>query len=214
VTDVRTYGQYCAVARALDVVGDRWALLIVRELLLRGSSRYTDLLHGLPGVATNLLADRLRDLEAAGLVRRVDAPPPIATTLYELTPRGSELAPVLHALGTWGADLMIAPQATDAFRSHWLAFPFSRLTDNTPQRPPVMIQVRSGDQPMLIETVAGGVRARPGVGEHPDAVLDGPPDIVVAVLRGALSLAQAKRRGLRFNGDKTAIERLQPTSTR
>src|SRR4029453_13069711 len=117
---MRSYGQYCAVARALDVVGDRWAFLIVRELLLLGPCRYTDLRNGLPGIATNLLADRLRDLEEAGVVRRVHAPPPIATTLYELTPRGAELGSVLKALGTWGAELMARPQGGDAFRSYWL----------------------------------------------------------------------------------------------
>jgi DNA-binding HxlR family transcriptional regulator len=210
---VRTYGQYCAVARALDVVGDRWTLLIVRELLLRGPSRYTDLGHGLPGVATNLLADRLHGLEEAGLVRRVDAPPPVSTGLYELTPRGAELAPVLHALAIWGGDLMAAPQGTDAFRSHWLAFPFSRLIDDAPEAPPVTIQVHTGDQPMIVETVDGGVRAHPGVAEHPDAVLDGPPDVVVAVLRRALDIAEATGRGLRFAGDRAALRRIRPTSS-
>src|SRR6202012_4773034 len=73
---MRTYGEYCSVARALDVIGDRWTLLIIRELLLRGASRYTDLKNGLPGIATNLLADRLRELESAGLVTREEAPPP------------------------------------------------------------------------------------------------------------------------------------------
>ena len=77
--------------RALDVVGDRWTLLIVRELALRGACRYTDLRNGLPGIATNLLADRLRELENAGVVAREEAPPPIATTLFRLTPRGEEL---------------------------------------------------------------------------------------------------------------------------
>ncbi|HEY6225275.1 MAG TPA: helix-turn-helix domain-containing protein, partial [Gemmatimonadales bacterium] len=82
---MRTYAQYCGLARALDVVGDRWTLLIVRELLLRESCRYTDLLSGLPGIATNLLAGRLADLEAAGVIVREEAPPPIATTIYRLT---------------------------------------------------------------------------------------------------------------------------------
>src|SRR5919197_3297835 len=103
---MRSYDQYCAVARALDVVGDRWSLLIVRELLLRGSCRYTDLRYGLPGIATNLLAERLRELEEAGLVRRVEAPPPIATTLFELTERGRELEDALYALVQWGAPFM------------------------------------------------------------------------------------------------------------
>ena len=207
---VRSYGQYCAVARSLDVVGDRWVLLIVRELLLRGSCRYTDLRDGLPGVATNLLADRLRDLEDAGVVRRIDAPPPIATTLYELTPRGSELAPVLHALGTWGAELMATGQGSDVFLGHWLAFPISRLTDNAPDSPPITIQIHTGDQPVIVETVDGSVRARRGIADHPDTVVSGPPDALIALLRGQLDLAEADEHGLRIEGDPAAFQRLQP----
>src|SRR5271169_1729747 len=118
---MRSYGQYCAVAKALDVIGDRWTLLIVRELFLRGPCRYTDLRNGLPGVATNLLADRLRELELAGVVSREEAPPPVATTLFELTPRGRELSPVLDALGSWGISLMgREASGEDAFRSLWM----------------------------------------------------------------------------------------------
>src|SRR3977135_2149859 len=112
---MRSYSQYCSIAKALDVVGDRWNLLIVRELLLRGRCRYTDLLQGLPGIATNLLADRLRDLEHAGIVSREDAPPPIATTLFALTERGTELRPVLSELGKWGEPLMAERADEDAF---------------------------------------------------------------------------------------------------
>src|SRR5436853_1143069 len=103
---MRWYNQFGGVAKSLDIVGERWTLLIVRELLLRGPSRYTDLRNGLPGVATNLLADRLRELEAAGLVAREEAPPPIATTLFRLTERGAELKPVLDELMRWGLPLM------------------------------------------------------------------------------------------------------------
>src|SRR5437660_11334834 len=95
---MRSYRQYCALARALDLVGDRWTLLIVRELGLRGPSRYTDLQHGLPGIATNMLADRLREMEDAGIVRRDPAPPPVATALSQLTARGQALVPVACAL--------------------------------------------------------------------------------------------------------------------
>src|SRR5256885_510160 len=95
---MRSYNQFCAVAKSLDVVGERWTLLIVRELLLRGPSRYTDLRNGLPGIATNLLADRLQELERAGVVAREDAPPPIATTLFSLTSRGRGLASVVREL--------------------------------------------------------------------------------------------------------------------
>jgi len=103
---MRTYDQYCPAARALDVVGDRWTLLIVRELLNRGAARYTDLKDGLPGIATNLLADRLREHEDNGIITREAAPPPIATTLFRLTPRGEALQPVLTALGEWGMPLL------------------------------------------------------------------------------------------------------------
>src|SRR5256885_16027747 len=99
---MRSYRQYCSLAKALDVVGDRWTLLIVRELLLRGPSRYTDLRDGLPGIATNLLAERLRDLEEAGLVSREQAPPPVATALFRLTPRGEDVRPTVPELARWG----------------------------------------------------------------------------------------------------------------
>jgi DNA-binding HxlR family transcriptional regulator len=98
---MRSYDEYCAVAKSLDVVGDRWTLLIVRELALQGPCRYTDLRNGLPGIATNLLADRIRELEHAGVVFREEAPPPIATTLFRLTPRGVQLLPVLKDLTRW-----------------------------------------------------------------------------------------------------------------
>ncbi len=103
---MRSYDEYCAIAKSLDVVGDRWTLLIVRELALRGACRYTDLRNGLPGIASNLLAERLRDLERAGVIAREDAPPPIATTLFRLTPRGEQLRPVLDDLFRWGLPLM------------------------------------------------------------------------------------------------------------
>ena len=129
---MRSYGQYCSVAKALDVIGDRWTLLIVRELLLRGPSRYTDLRRGLPGIATNLLADRLRELEQAGIVLREDAPPPIATALFSLTPRGEQLRPVIDELGRWGIPLMAETTPDEEYRSHWLQLPvdlyLSRLT--------------------------------------------------------------------------------------
>src|SRR5438045_9642594 len=96
---MRTYGQHCAMARGLDVIGDRWTLLIIRELLLQGPSRYAELQRGLPGIATNLLADRIRDLEANGIVVRKDG-------IASLTARGRELEPVMRAIGRWRAPLL------------------------------------------------------------------------------------------------------------
>jgi DNA-binding HxlR family transcriptional regulator len=207
---MRSYGQYCAVAKTLDVIGDRWNLLIVRELLLRGGCRYTDLLSGLPGIATNLLADRLRELERAGVVSREEAPPPIATTVFRLTPRGEELVPVLRELGRWGAPLMAEPTSGEAFRSYWLSLPVQLyLTDQSPHRPPVAIELRTGDEPMVIETIDGDVRARPGVAEAPDLVLSGSPQLVLGALLGRLDLADAKARGLQYEGDARVLRRLQ-----
>src|SRR5438552_12340986 len=143
---MRSYGQFCGLAKALDVVGDRWTLLIVRELFIRGPCRYTDLQQGLPGIATNLLADRLRDLEAVGVVQREEAAPPVATTLFSLTEWGQGLKPILLALGRWASPLMKEPVSSDAVQSHWLEMPLeASLTDRTPSRPPVDIELRTGD---------------------------------------------------------------------
>src|SRR5215471_2799556 len=118
---MRSYNEYCAIAKSLDVVGDRWTLLIVRELAELGACRYTDLRNGLPGIASNLLAERLRELEHAGVIAREDAPPPVATTLFRLTPRGEQLRPVLDDLTRWGLPLMTKQNQRDAVRSQWLA---------------------------------------------------------------------------------------------
>ena len=160
---MRSYDEYCALAKSLDVVGDRWTLLIVRELELRGACRYTDLRNGLPGIATNLLADRLRELEHEGLVAREEAPPPIATTLFRLTERGAELRPVLESLVRWGMPLMTEDNAGDAVRSHWLAWAIELiLTDRSPEAPPVTVELRTGGQPIVFETRDGKLVTRLG----------------------------------------------------
>jgi len=208
---MRSYGQYCALAKALDLVGDRWTLLIVRELGLRGPSRYTDLQHGLPGIATNMLADRLREMEDAGIVRRDAAPPPVATALFQLTERGQELVPVLFALGRWGTALMGERAEGDEFRTHWLKYPLEQLfADAAPSEPPVTIELRTGDQPIVVEATGGAVRTHPGGADKPDAVVTGEPDVVIGLLKRRLDLREAKRRGLRVDGDAKALRRLQP----
>jgi DNA-binding HxlR family transcriptional regulator len=208
---MRSYSQYCAVAKALDVVGDRWTLLIVRELLLRGGCRYTDLRDGLPGIATNLLADRLRQLEDAGLVAREEAPPPIATTLFRLTPRGEELRSVIDELGRWGFPLMVEGPNDDAFRPHWLALPVElSMADRAPERPPVTIEVRAGEAPFVIETLDGAVRARPGAADHADAVVSGTPYVVAGLVSGMISFDDAVALGLECKGNSRALRRLLP----
>jgi DNA-binding HxlR family transcriptional regulator len=115
---MKRYDQYCPIAHALGLVGERWSLLVVRELMY-GPKRYTDLADGLPKIGTNILAARLKDLEAAGIVERRKLPPPAASTVYELTPYGHDLRPVIHELARWGAR-SLGPPRPDALEPGWL----------------------------------------------------------------------------------------------
>jgi DNA-binding HxlR family transcriptional regulator len=116
----RSYGQYCTVARALDVVGERWTLLLVRELST-GPKRFKDLLEGLPGIGTNLLASRLKSLEEQGIICRDTLPPPAGSNVYELTELGGSLEPVIVALSRWGARLLDVPREGENLRAGWAA---------------------------------------------------------------------------------------------
>jgi DNA-binding HxlR family transcriptional regulator len=211
---MRSYGEYCAIAKSLDVVGDRWTLLIVRELALRGPSRYTDLRDGLPGIATNLLAERLRELERAGVIEREDAPPPVATALFQLTPRGEQLRPVLADLTRWGVPLMTEQDPRDAVRSHWLGSALElMLTDRRPDSAPVTIELQTGDQPIVLEMRGGTIQARRGPAEHPDLALAGPPTPIMGLLLGLLGLADAEAKGVTHQGDPDVLDRIGPELT-
>ena len=208
---MKSYGQLCALAKALDVIGDRWSLLIVRELMLGGPCRYTDLLAGLPGIATNLLATRLRQLEDGGVIRRGHAPPPVATTLFSLTDRGAALRNVISELGRWGGPLLAEADGDDVFHSRWMTLPLDLYyIDASPALPPVTIEVRTGDEPMVITTNAGKVHARPGTADRPDAVMSGPPQLVIAALSGRIDLDEACKGGLSVEGDPAALARIKP----
>jgi DNA-binding HxlR family transcriptional regulator len=208
---MRSYGQYCSVAKALDVVGDRWTMLIIRELMLQGPCRYTDLKHGLPGIATNLLSERLRELESAGLIRREEAAPPVATTLFHLTDVGAGLEPALRALGDWGIRYMAEPDEQDQFRTHWFAYPVSLfLRDRDPEGAAVSIELRTEGRPAVIEVSGGSVRTRLGSAAEPDLVLSGPPRLILGLLSARLSPAQARDRGLEITGDTAVLARVLP----
>lgn len=207
---MRSYDEYCAIAKSLDVVGDRWTLLIVRELALRGRCRYTDLRSGLPGIATNLLAARLRDLERAGVVKREEAPPPIATTLFSLTERGEQLREVLNDLMRWGAPLMTERKPSDAVRSHWLAGALgAMLTDRRPDEPPITIELQTGDEPIVIETREGRVETRLGAASDPDVTVAGEPTPILGLLLGPLDLARARAAGVDYQGPPEVLERIR-----
>jgi DNA-binding HxlR family transcriptional regulator len=206
---MRSYGQYSGLAKTLDIIGDRWTLLIVRELLVR-PCRYSDLQQCLPGIATNLLANRVREMEEAGILTREEAPSPIATTLFRLTKRGKELEPALLMLDNWGAPLLLKSDGQDAFRAHWLALPLQlHLSDQHPRRPPIAIELRTGDGTLTIETVDGSIQTRIGAVPNPDAVLTGTPQLIMGVLVGKRDLDEARAAGLQFEGDRSALRRVQ-----
>jgi len=210
---MRSYGQYCSIAKALDVIGDRWTILIIRELLIRGACRYTDLKNGLPGIATNLLSDRIRELESAGLIRREDAPPPVAATVFQLTEAGEQLYPVLDAIGRWGVRYMIEPADGDEFRGHWFAFPVSFfLHDRDPDGPPVSIELRAASSPAVIEVSGGSARTRLGTAAAPDLVLQGEPQLILALFSGSLTAAEVADFGLEISGDTSVLQRVLPES--
>jgi DNA-binding HxlR family transcriptional regulator len=201
---MRSYRQYCGLARALDVVGDRWALLVVRELL-EGPRRYNELLDGLPGIATNLLAERLRALEEAGVLDRNE------DHTYALTAWGQGLHEAVYALGRWAQPLMRRPPGDDEFRSHWLSHPIHLLYEGVDKRRPrFAIEVNTGDSPMTVKSAAGRVRVVSGRHASPDLVLSGPPDGVVGLLAGRLDRAEATKRGVTIRGDARKLSQLHP----
>ena len=199
---MRSYRQYCSFARGLDIVGDRWILLIVRELL-DGPRRYNELLHGLPGIATNLLAERLRDLVEAGVLERG----PDQT--YALTEWGAWLRDVVYAVGRWARPLMGRMERDDEFRSHWLVHPIHVLYEGVDRRrPPLTIEVKTADTPMTLESANGRVRVVPGRPASPDVVLSGPPDGIIGLLAGKHDRPAVAKVSVK--GDARKIAKLRP----
>jgi DNA-binding HxlR family transcriptional regulator len=200
---MRSYDQYCALAKALDVVGDRWTLLIVRELLVR-PSRYSELQDGLTGIATNLLAERLRQLEGAEVIGRD------AESRYELTDRGRKLGAAVQELVRWGAPLMLAGQGTDSFRARWLELPLKLMFGGIdPRRPDIQIEVRTADEMLTLTSAAGAVEVRTGPAPSPDLVVTGRPELIVGLMSGALDKDVAMSQGVSILGDFADVERLR-----
>jgi DNA-binding HxlR family transcriptional regulator len=201
---MRSYDQYCGLARGLNVIGDRWVLLIVRELL-NGPRRYGELHDGLPGIATNVLAQRLRTMQDDGIVTKDDH------DRYALTAWGAGLRDVVHSIGRWAVPLMGTQSETETFRSHWIAHPVSALfPGEDSSRPNLTIEVRCGEKPMTIRSTAGRVKVQPGQAAAPDLVLTGPPDATVGLLARRIDAAEAKARGLAITGDISLLDDLKP----
>jgi DNA-binding HxlR family transcriptional regulator len=209
---MRSYKQHCGLAKALDLVGDRWTLLIVRELLIRGGCRYTDLQKGLPGIATNLLAERLRELEAAGIVMREEAPPPIATTLFRLTERGKALEPAILQLGLWAAPLLARGAKGAVTQPHWLVLPLKIfLKDRAPREPGARIEVRAGHESIAIELSGGAVTIALGAPKNADAVVTGKPDKLLEFFAGKLDRAAASAAGIAIDDARNILDRIVPS---
>lgn len=196
----RTYGQFCALARSLDVVGERWTLLIVRELL-PGPMRYSELRTSLEGIATNLLAERLRSMESNGIVERRLGD---AGVVYALTPWGRGLREPMEALGRWGAPLLATGRGDDAFRPRWLALALPALLRGVTASPPVEIGIETDGFVMVLRVDEEGPSALARPDDMPETFLAAPPDIVVGLAAGAIGIEQAVAAG-GFQGDLSAL---------
>jgi DNA-binding HxlR family transcriptional regulator len=198
----RSYSQYCPIAHALDLVGERWSLLVVRELQ-HGPLRYTDLHARLHGVSTNVLATRLRELEQGGVVRRSRLPAPAATTVYELTQLGAGLAPVLRELAHWGARSLGPPTGDAELHPGWLERALrTALGDGAPGG---SVELRVGDEVACV--VDGDVR--PGPADDPDVVLRcDAVGVFNLLVEGVVGDDAA------IEGDASALERLAAAASR
>jgi DNA-binding HxlR family transcriptional regulator len=203
----KRYAQYCPVAHALELVGERWALLVVRELL-NGPKRYTDLADALPGIGTNILAGRLRDLETASVIQKRRLPPPAAANVYELTPYGEELREPLYALGRWGARSLGPPQPDDALAPGWLVNAV-RATCTSGCLPDRVFELRveddtvtarfDEDQQLVVESGSSG---------DADTIIATDATTLFCIASGQISTRDAiKTKVLEVTGDRKAAER-------
>lgn len=199
----RSYGQFCALARALDVVGDRWNLLIVRELL-PGPLRYGELKSSLGGIATNLLTERLRSLESSAILERQLGE---SGVVYALTRWGSELREPMEALGRWGAPLVATGRGDDYFHPRWLVLAIPALLQGTTADPPLSVGLEVEGYLINLRVDQTGPHATGDLEPRPSTILSAPPDTVVALAAGAITVDQAIDAG-HLEGDAEDLRRV------
>lgn len=204
-SSARSYGQFCGLARALDVVGDRWNLLIVRELL-PGPLRYNDLKASLAGIATNLLAERLRSLEEHLIVERRLGD---AGVLYALTLWGAGLREPIEALARWGSPLMKTGRGDDSFQPRWLAVALPALLRGVTAKPALELGLQVEDVLVVLHMDEAGPRAVAQPDSLPETVFTAAPEIVLGLAAGALTIDQAVSAG-RLKGNAEVLRRAFP----
>lgn len=200
----RSYEQFCGLARALDVVGERWTLLIVRELLIR-PARYAELAAALPGIASNLLVDRLRALVAAGVVEQRENP--AGKGVYALTPWGMQLEDAVGALVRWSAPLMKPGPGGDVFQPQWLHVALMALLHDRTSQTPIDVAIQTAGVTLAVRVDEDGPHVEPAQDPQPDTVLRAAPDVVLGLAAGALSVEQAVARG-ELRGDPQRLARV------
>jgi len=202
----RKYGQGCGTAHALDLVGDRWALLVVRELVL-GPKRFTDLRDGLPGIGPNVLSQRLKELEDASVLRRRTLPPPAGSTVYELTEWGSELEEIVVRLGRWGARSPEMPRVAET-QPEWLVLGMRAVYEPEEDPVPTLYEFRFGNEVFWARVDDGSLKVGRGAASAPDAVLTSDVETVAKLMRGELKSAAALRSGaVKLDGERAAFDR-------
>ena len=204
------YQQYCALARALDVAGDRWTLLIVRELA-PGPRRFTDLIDGLPGISRKLLTERLRDLEREGIIARTELPPPAARQVYELTDDGRDLATAMGPLIAWGARWLGERSSGESFRARWAAVGMASLADREAAKGVrESYQYVVGDSAFYFTVDDGSIQLHDGQAHDPAVVLTTDDDTLADIAIGEITGASAAATGaLTIAGDPQAAKRLR-----
>ena len=203
----RTYCDGCAAAHALDLVGERWALLVVRELLL-GPKRFTDLRAGLPGASPNVLAQRLRELEGAGVVRRRKLPPPAASRVYELTEWGLELEPVIVRLGRWGARSPSRPRDAGLSVDSLILSLRTMFDPRAAEGYRASYELRLGEDVFRAVVDDGRFEIVRGTEERPDAVIETDAATLTALVYDGRRLVEAVDSGdLKLEGDESAVAR-------
>jgi DNA-binding HxlR family transcriptional regulator len=203
----RSYGDACRLAYALDLVGERWALLIVRELLL-GPKRFTDLRHGLPKASPNILSERLRELEQGGVVHRRKLPPPAASQVYELTEWGRELEPVVTKLGAWGARSPLAPEHEEIGTDSIVLALRSLFDPDAAAGLRQSYELRLGDERFRVDVAGGELGLERGEVEDPAVAIETDAPTLAGLLTGQLPLEDALESGAAaIQGSKKEVRR-------